>query len=436
MVKVLFPVGLIGFSASGQAAEELTFRGNLTWISAYVHLVPDDEMPMNAENRVLQIPENNLVSELRPNIKISSSSFQLVARPKVVMEATRVKIGDEYADATGKTRSTVNEAFFNWNVSDRVLFSYGRQSYQWGGAESINASNRIFHETSQSRNILYEVIGRDIARINFTVGKSFSTVVMTEFQENEDEEPFRYGQEFSSSGLIKSELAWNNGTDYFGVVLGGREGGRGWVGEYFSLQMPFLEGLFLYGDASQQRGSAVWYPVATQIVTQAGAARIIELQQSQVESDRVFALTAAGVRYDFENGTILRFEYIKNDAGYTEEERELFFAALASGDPAQIGANQLNLAKFQRSGTEFPGQKFAYASLNVPDFLTIKDLGFFSRSLYSLTDDSSNVYVSFDYLVGDAGTISLAGAADGGEDRSELRSAVRNSYILAYKHNW
>jgi hypothetical protein len=423
-------------SLPATAAEELTFRGNLTWINAYVHLITDDEYPLNQDNQVLQVPENSLVSELRPNIKITSSSFQLVARPKVVIEATRVKSGDEYADATGRTRSTVNEAFFNWNVSNSVLFSYGRQSYQWGGAEAINASNRIFHETSQSRNILYEVIGRDIARINFTLGKSFSTVLMTEFQENEDEEAFRYGQEFASAGLIKSELTWNNGTDYFGVVLGGREGGRGWVGEYLSLQMPFFEGLFLYGDASHQRGSAVWYPVSTQVATQAGPATVIDMQQSQIESDKTYTLATVGARYDFENGTIVRIEYIKNDAGYTEEERDLFFAGLAAQNPAQAALTQVNAAKFQRSGTEFPGQKYGYASLNVPDFLTIRDLGFFTRALYSLTDNSSNTYVSFDYLVGDAGTLSLAGSADAGADHSELRSAVKNSYILAYKHNW
>ena len=421
-------------SQTSVAAEDLKFSGNLTWISAYVHLIPDEDNALNRENDNFLIPENNLVSEIRPNLKITSNSFQLVVRPKVVAEVSRVKIDEKYEEPKGKTSSTINEAFFNWGVSNAVTFSYGRQSYQWGAAESISPSNRIFHETSQSKNILYEVIGKDIARLNFTIGKAFSTVVMTEFQENEDQEPFRYEEEFVTKGLLKSEFAWNDGTDYFGVVFGGVEGGRGWFGEYFSLQVPFIDGLFLYGDASHQRGSAAWYPMSsTSVLNQSP---VVQLEQSKLEDDKVHSMVVGGLKYDFENGTILRAEYIKNDAGYTEEERNLFYASLANSSPAQLAVAEKNIAAFQRTGLEFPGQKYWYTSAQVPDFLKIKDLTFYLRALYSETDHSASGYSSIDYLVGDAGTVSFSSSGDLGRPNTELRSAIKNSYALAYKHNW
>ncbi|MCX6123278.1 MAG: hypothetical protein NTV34_00780, partial [Proteobacteria bacterium] len=152
--------------------------------------------------------------------------------------------------------------------------------------------------------------------------------------------------------------------------------------------------------------------------------------------DKVYSMAVGGLKYDFENGTILRAEYIKNDAGYTEEERGLFYASLANTSPAQLAVTTKNVAAFQRTGLEFPGQKYWYASAQVPDFLTVKDLTLYLRALYSVTDDSASGYSSIDYLVGDAGTVSFSSSGDLGKPNTELRSAIKNSYILAYKHNW
>lgn len=435
--RILLTSGLLlALPLPAFADEEVTFRGNMTWITAYVHLVPDTDAKLNPDNSLFLIPENNLVFEIRPNIKLSTNTFQIVARPKVVTEVRRTKVGDEYGEATGTSKSTINEAFFNWNASSEVTFAYGRQSYQWGAAESMNPSNRIFHETSQSKNILYEVVGKDIARINFTFGRSFSAVFMTEFQENEDEELFQYDQEFKSTGLIKTEFSWDNGTNYLGIVAGGKEDSRGWIGEYLSQEVPFIEGLFIYGDASHQRGSGVWYPVSALVETPTGPQNVVELQQSQIDDDHVYTTAVGGLRFDFENGSIVRAEYITNDAGYTKEERETFFAAQGTQNQAQVTLAPLNQAKFLRSGLELPGQKYAYASVHIPDFLTINDLTFFMRGLRSVVDGSANGYLSFDYLVGKAGTISVSGSGDQGKQDTELRSTVKNSYGLAYKHNW
>ena len=385
-------------------ADNLSFRGNMTWINAYIHLVPEKDTRLNEENSVLKLPQNTVISDVRPNLKISSSEFQIIVRPKIVAEVRQTKVGDKTDDAKGKVKSTVNEAFLNWTASNIVTFAYGRQSYQWGAAETINPSNRLFHDTSQNRNALYEIVGKDIARVNFTFGRSFSTVIMTEFQQNKDETSFVAEEDFASTGLIKSEVSWSGGTDYAGIVVGGRENESGWVGEYFNQAVPFVDGLFLYGDASHQRGGRAWYPVQSKEIPNA-VPSTVQMQQTLRDESKSQTLAAGGLKFDFVNGTIWRAEYVYNDAGYSTEQLKLFYTGLGDKNPAQLVHYESNLTRFSANGLEFTGKRYAYMSLHVPDFFKIRDLTFFTRILRSVGDDSINGYGIFEYQLKDAGII-------------------------------
>lgn len=442
---LLLALGVSWFSAnSARAADDpLTFRGSLSWINAASNSTPT-ESAVNPENQALLLPDKTYVSEFRPNLKIGNGQIQFVVRPRVHFEATRVVTGpkddEKVHDPEATTDSQVNEAYGQWTVNDSVTFAYGRQSYQWGAAESLSPSNRMFHDTAAQRGILYEVKGKNIARLNLSAGKSFSTVLMTEYEENEDEAPFRAEEEFESTGLMKSEVSWHDGVDYFGVVVGGRQHGRGWVGEYFSINVPFLDGLSTYADASQQRGSDAWYPVETATTVDGPAGpvptTIVTYEQTQTSDDKVRSLAVGGLKYDFVNGAIIRAEYIYNQAGYTEEERELAIDAFESENPAQYTALVANTARFLSPGLELPGRRFAYASLHFPDFLWVTDLTFFTRGTRSLTDGSTAGYVSFDYKIGDHGTLSASASGSRGKKDSELRGYSAPSQTIAYRHDW
>lgn|GEM_PF-2249651 len=443
--RSLGSVGVLLVAQRGLAADNLAFRGNLSWINAFVHLAPEDANRLNSDNTLLRIPHYSFISDIRPNLKLSSSDFQIVARPKIVAEARQVKTakreaagGQSAADARtedtkGKVKSTINEAFVNWTVSDVVTFAYGRQSYQWGAAESANPSNRMFHETAQNRNALYEIVGKDIARVNFTLGKSFSTVVMTEYQQNKDEADFVAEEEFAPTGLVKSEFSWSGGTDYAGLVVGGREKASGWVGEYFSMGVPFFDGLFFYADASHQRGGRSWYPVKSQA---SPFAEIIEMQQLKRDENKVQTFATAGLKFDFVSGTIIRTEYIHNDAGYSENQLKDFYESLDDSNPAQLAVYESNLERFSANGNEFTGKRYGYVSLHVPDLISVRDLTFYSRAMRSMTDESLNIYASFEYLLKNAGTVLFSGSANSGRKESELRTTVARSFLVGYRHNW
>jgi hypothetical protein len=418
--------------------DNLQFRGSLTWTNAGVYSKPTTN-PANPDN-VLQVPEQSLVSQFKPDLKIYNSKLSLIARPRVKMEVTRVKDAaeDEYKDSKGRSESELLEGFGQWNVSDNATFAYGLHSYQWGPAESFSPSNRIFHETVSARNILFDVRGKHMARINLTYGRHLSLVVMTEFEENENEAPFIAEEEFDSATLAKGEVSWNSGADYLGIVLGGREHGRPWVGEYFSIGVGFIEGLSLYADVSHQRGSDAWYPVERlEALPPTGNVPVVRLERSEMESEELYTIAAGGMRYDFEGGTTLRIEYISNAPGYDEEQNAMLQRALAPQlHPEQQVAYEQTMSRLNALGLDFLGQKLVFASIMAPDFLDIKDLTVYLRGMQSVTDDSVNGYGSIEYAATDNGTLFLASSGASGEPTDELMSLSSPTHTLGYRHVW
>jgi hypothetical protein len=428
----LAPAGtaLIGLLAApaARADDPLTFRGSLSWLNVYEHTTPLASA-VNPENTVLEVPSDSVVSELRPSLKVLAGPLQLVARPRVRYTEDQTREDDHTGPARGRAEAHLNEAFGQWTLSESATLVYGIQSYQWGAAESLSPSNQIFHDTALQRDLLFEVEGRDIARMNFSVGKHFSTVVMGEVQENKDAPVFVADEPFQTTGLVKSEINWDNGADYIGVVGGGHEHGHPWVGEYFSVVMPSIfDGFTLYGDMAQQRGSDAWYPVVDQ--------GVIVLEQSEQNDTRLFNQAVGGIKYDFVNGCILRGEYILNQAGYDKTEHDLALAAFRSTLPAELAVRADNTRRLLAPGLELPGQRYVYGSLHVPDLLSIIDLNLDARVMASVRDGSSSSYGELGYRIGDYGTLSLAEEATSGGKDTELRGSSSPTHVVAYRHDW
>ncbi len=417
--------GLLSHPASG-ADEALSFRGSATWLNAYVHgTVLDD--PRNPDNQVLELPADSFVSQLRPTVKLVSSSLQLVARPRLTFEVDKVKVGTGTRPYRGHSASVWSEAFAQWTMSERATLALGRQNFQWGAAEALNPSNRLFHESVESRSILYEVSGRNLARLNLSLGKSWSTILIGEYEENKDLAPYVAGQKFQSAGLMKNEVNWNSGSDYLGFVFGGREKGRGWLGEYFNVTVPYVDGFSLYADARHEKGSEAWYPVTQGVVT--------AYAQSKNGKEHVYTLAVYGLKYDFEGGNTLRAEYVLNDAGYDEGETKLQTKAFDTrANPVELTVFPANAARALTPGLELPGRRYAFVSAYIPDFFKLTDFTTYARALYSLTDKSTSAYGSAEYTLKDAGT--LLAAVAGTPKKGELRGFTSPTYTVGYKHLW
>ncbi len=431
-------LGSLLFNFSAHAEEQnLEASGSFNWLNAVVYTALQ-ESAVNPDNTVLATPTASFQSELRPNLKITSRDLAFLVRPRVRFALFRTEIADNVKSEQTETSARWSEVFAQWTLSDSLLFAYGLQNYQWGPAESLSPSNRIFHETSQNKSVIYETQGKHIARVNLSLGRAFSSVMMAEVDEykQDGDTPHLAEQEFASTTLIKNEINWNSGADYLGIVVGARSGSKPWLGEYMNLTLPFFDAITLYTDISHEHGSKAWYPKSTELITPEGPTSVVSFEQSKTAESKIYTLAVAGTKYAFENGSEIHGEFIYNQAGYTEEEYDLAISGFRSKSPAQLQLLEDNTARFLAPGLELIGQRYAFFSASVPDFLTFKDFTFMLRALHALGDRSTSVYNSFEYTFATAGTMFAASTSNIGKADQELARFSKNTVMLGYRQAW
>jgi hypothetical protein len=381
------------------------------WTAAGYHDPVDSAV--NPGNAVYRLPQWLGAAEARTDVRLAWRAATLVARPKLVLSA-------DYASTVGGAASRSDssatvlwpEVFATWAAADRLAVTYGLQNFQWGPAEAAGPSNRIFRDTVQAKDVLYDVKGHHLLRVNLTPERDWTEVLLLEITGNGDPE-FEAGEPFSHKALLKSELAWNGSADYAGFVVGWREGTGAWLGEYLSIGLT--GGLSAYLDASHQQGSLAWYPDQG-------------FSQSRKSESRIYTFSVAGLRYAFENGNDLRVEWVYQEAGYSADEIAEAWGILRESPQAPATA--------RHAGLEFPGRQYAFASFRVPDLLGVKNWQAYARCLVSLQDGSLAAYLSTEAAVGGAGTAFAGIMATSGNEASELRGALGTAITIGYRHAW
>lgn len=416
--------------SAGPEESWLTYRASLQWINAISgsQILTSPANPGNFQG----IPNLEAISELRPDLKIDADKVLFLARPQFRYTPSQTNTNGITYHSLGLEQADFyfNDLFMQWAPGDTVILAYGLQNYQWGPAESFSPTNTIFHETIQSKDVLFEFRGHHIVRANFTPAEDWSFVLLGEIT-GDGEPSFIANQAFERQFILKSEHNWNSGADYAGLALNWREFTGNSFGEYFNLS--FANGFSIYADVDHAVGSHSWYPVTQ---TNPDGSTGVTLAQSQASNSSLYTLAVTGMRYSFVNGSDARLEYIFNQAGYNSSQEALIRQALVSPGPFQLLTNLQNTSQFISPGLEFPGQQFLFASLRIPDFLELKGLSFYSRYMFSLTDQSGTAYSTLEYLVGSSGTLFSAVGFSHGDPLSELRGLVSYTAIGGYKHAW
>ncbi len=429
----LFQV-LVFFSAEASADNQpLNVRSSMRWFTYGSLLQTVDDSPANPDNTVLQLDTQSVGIDLRPDIRATSGVLKIIARPQLKMLVSKSRVGGKDTTEHPKSSGRWIESYGVLTASDKVQVSFGLQNYQWGAAESLSPSNRIFHENLDGKGLLYTVEGRQLARVNITWKKNLNTVLMSETEKAKDLADFRAGETFQTRALMKHELSWNDGADYFGVVFGSPETGDSWIGEYFNIVV--FDGLSFYADAAHQKNSEAWYPVFEKSPL-APTQDVVQLRQSKLAGDKVYTLAVAGARYSFEGGSDLRFEYIANDAGWTKEENERSVLALNLSSPLQVADYTQNLQRILKPGLEYRGRSFALISMRVPDAFEFKDLTLYGRMLRSLADGSSTIYGSLEYGFWSASTLLVSAYASQGKPESDLRGLASSAVTAGIRQDF
>lgn len=399
------------------------FRGHLEWITAGGRAW-DRASPLNPGNRVLQVPAGGGQAELRPDLRLEyGSELTAVARPRFLVKVEKGEVDGEWRAERSEGTAEWIEGYATWRVSDRLSVSYGLQNFQWGPAELVSPSNRIFHSTGFYRDPVFVVRGRHLVRVNASYGREWSAVLLAEVGDN-GEAPFVAGEPFEEKALAKVEYTAPAGELYGALTAGASVRSRGWFGEY--LNVPVVAGLSAYADAVHTVGRRAWYPVADPVL---GAT----FAQTGMETRGLRTTVLAGLRYAFVDGQDLRVEYLFDEAGWTDAQlaraQVAALTALAAGDPT-------GLAKYLDPGFELLGREHLFVSLAVPDLPPGDRLRLQARYLHSLTDGSGVGFVTASLDATDRVVAFVSASATHGPEDGALSRLTRAAFAAGATVNW
>jgi hypothetical protein len=422
----MLPLLLAALLATEEAPEpppSLAFRGHLAWITA-AGAASSRGSPVNSGNRVLQVPAGGGQTELRPDLRLEyATALTAIARPRFFIKVQRAETADGWQSERSETIAEWIEGYATWRVSDRLAVSYGLQNFQWGPAELLSPSNRIFHATGFYRDPVYVVRGRHLVRVNLSAGRQWSAVLLAEVGDN-GEAPFVAGEPFEPKAQAKVEYTSPGGDLYAAVTAGASQRSRGWFGEYVTV--PLFAGLAAYADAVHTVGRRAWYPVPDPIF---GA----RFDQSGMETRALRTTALGGLRYSFVNGNDLRLEYLFDEGGWTKDQLALAErAALAS---LAVGS-RAGIERFLDPGSELLGRELVYASLYFPDLPPGERLNVQARYLYSLTDGSGTAFVTASYDASDSVVAFLSLSATHGPADGALSRLTRGTAALGATVSW
>ena len=407
---------LAAASATAQDAppSPISVRWNVEIIGAGRSVVPADSR-VNPGNRVVEIPETIGMLDVRGNLRLEAGPrLSVIVRPRVRATLERVTPSGRPASSARDADAQFAEAFATWRPLDALAVSYGLQNFQWGPAELISPSNRVFHETGLFRDPLYSVRGRHLLRANVSVGRQWSLIALADLSHNGAgaDEAFQAGLPFTRQALVKLEAASADGGSYAGITGGVIEGARGWFGEYGTWMLS--DAVSVYVDASHARGSGTWYPVR-------GPEGRPGFDMPLRDHAGWMTMAVAGVRYTMARGDEWRVEYFHQGAGYSASQlRDAVSTVLLAGDRRQF-------ERFLSPGLEFLGRDLVLVSLRAPDLPPARRLNAQVRYLASITDGSGVAFGNLTANTTDALVAFATLAVTHGPQAAEFSRLVRAS---------
>jgi len=397
-----------------------SFRTDGQVIGAVVPVSPSETW-LNPGNQVLRVPQTSWLAEVRVNAKVDAGSrLQFVLRPRVRGSVEVIRPDVAPTERGHDLRFEMTELFLDWRPTDALSVTYGLQNYQWGPAEMMGPSNRIFHEVGIFRDPLYVVRGKHIVRVNVSAGKQWSLVGMVEPGAT-DEIPFRAGAAFRAAGQAKLEYTIPSGATYLGVTAGARGGEPPWAGTYVSVALT--DNVSTYIDASVQVGSQAWYPAET------GSGGFAFVRNDRSGARRVLAL--GGLRYTFSPAFDARIEYLRQDAGYTRTQ-------VTAESPLAVAQLQTreSVEQWLAPGLEFLGRDLMLVSVVARDQAPAGRLDVQGRYVRSLTDGSGAGFVTASLDVRNAWMLFGSLTLTHGPELAEFTRLARAGGVVGLIWSW
>ncbi len=426
--RLIISAVLISSSAWGASKKSLLEWDFKTDILAGAFFQTNNENIGNPGNTVLNSPTQSFDSEIRPYIKIESSSFNVwaVIKPKIRLQQTEYEILTEKA-AQKLADYGFWEAYLRWEVIKNVEMAAGIINAQWGPSDLISPSQFMFPELMMRPEPFQMTQGLELAQIQWVPNQEITVTLMTELEpfqwEHKDSFP-RTERTSQKRSLFRAEYSTESGAFALGFVVGQRETdkNRTQYGGY-SFWNYSQEGQ-IYFDLSAQQGHG------RLSINDAGT-----VERRFADDSSFFAIGLIGNRYTFSNGLEWKLEYIHNAFGLAEIDRLNTFDWIRSNP-----LNTAYLAVLHDTTSPFPGQSYLYNSLrwdNPPGLSALFSTSyFFIKDIYSITDGSQLLNIGVETSLTDSLSHSLAIIQALGDNEGELSSFLKSYYSYYLKYSF
>lgn len=407
---------------------DLRLDANLESIQSLSYFKPAFDVASYTNNRVL-LPLAEAQVQLRPLFRLSSGrAFTLNLRPYFEIRNRQSMLSQKTTTSSTEVMSDLGESFVTLNASNRIFVTAGQENFQWGNTEISSPSNWIFRSTelaeSLIRNPQTRVKTRRTVRMNFSAGQFFSLVTMAEFEAEKRTIPALFG---GRRFLVKPELSWNSGVDYFGFVVGGAERlGYPFLGEYMSVSLG--DSMSIYADAAHYRGSEILRPKKLSLFGEDSPNNPVIFEQGEISSKRLNHEVVLGVSYGFEDGTQIRFEGFSSTAGYSLSDNRLTEQIYQQKSPL--------FPIFFSPGVETRAGKSLLFVVRKSNFGKKKNWTVLGRYWKPVLDSSGGAVAYIEHGLNDNATLYLAAGGFHGGLISDAASANRFVITMGQKYVW
>ncbi len=383
-----------------------------------------DPNALRNPNNVLDLYDNKLEYQLRPDIRYQHESFRALIKPRLSIESTHWDDSILDRGTESEIDIYVNEWLIDYNFYDNLHLAGGRENLQWGPSLLLSSSNPFFGDNGLS-NPKREIGGQDFVKLNWYPNYAWSLSLLANIGQGRYE-PIWEHSDFEQTYALKIDY-----TSYrkFASFIGSyRNNDRARLGSYAGWNAS--DSLLLYGELGLAAGTDALYPESEN--------NRIQYQAKNDDYGQITSLSTLGASYTFESGANLALEYLYNSAGYNDKEAELYFETferlhcLLSFPHYQVviqpDASTSNIKSALYPELRLLRKNYLFAQFRQLEFLDNLDL--ILRFTYNIDDQSANFVPILHYGLGDNIELFFIGLQTFGPEDAELSSFVDYNFTL------
>jgi hypothetical protein len=409
---------------SGAVAADTVLNDNplnlMTWsldATAYTYgqffsRTPDSEI--NPGNDFAHLPSTTLIGQLRPNLRATSTYFDLVAQPRLVSSWQAGGVNEQES-----VRGYFQQGYIRAKPTDEISITAGRELITWGPAFFRSPSNPFYFNNARLDPIV-ELSGIDLARASYTPTENIGLTVGVAFDSGQDLAPKNPDRD---APFAKMDYHKDN---YLGsLVVAALRSEQVFFGGF--AQETVNDAILLYQEFGSSSGSK-----QNQTLTYGGVTYF-----NPETTGRRTATALIGGSYTFTNGHSIYAEYLYNGNGYDGSHLHRYFQQAGAAGIQQVlggsasGLGTETIGYAANEAQNLLGQHYLYLQYqnNQAQSNTLWRL----MASENLEDYSAQLSIYVEQNITSRVSFFLLGTTNVGPRGSEFGGLFRESLLIGFK---